>query len=105
MTAIALRNLGARKLRTFLTSLAIVLGVMMVAGTYILTDTINRSFDEIFTESNEGIDAVVTSQGGRRDRRRHSCRRSRRASARVERTEGVAKAAGGIFDPQVSIIG
>ena len=35
---------------------------MMVAGTYILTDTIDRSFDEIFTESNEGIDAVVTSK-------------------------------------------
>ena len=35
---------------------------MMVAGTYVLTDTIDQSFDEIFTESNEGIDAVVTSK-------------------------------------------
>ncbi len=59
MTAIALRNLGERKLRSVLTSLAIVLGVMMVAGTYVLTDTINASFDRIFTQSNEGIDAVV----------------------------------------------
>ena len=61
MTSIALRNLGARKLRAFLTALAIVLGVMMVAGTYVLTDTIEQSFDKIFTESNEGVDAVVTS--------------------------------------------
>ena len=38
MTSLALRNLGARKLRSFLTALAILLGVMMVAGTYVLTD-------------------------------------------------------------------
>ena len=62
VTAVALRNLWSRKLRTFLTALAIVLGVMMVAGTYVLTDTIDRSFDKIFTESNQGIDAVVSSR-------------------------------------------
>ena len=60
--SIALRNLWARRLRTFLTAFAVVLGVMMVAGTYVLTDTIDRSFDDIFTESNEGIDAVVTTK-------------------------------------------
>ena len=62
MAAIALRNLWERKMRTALTALAIVLGVMMVAGTYVLTDTIDRSFDRIFTESNQGIDAVVTTR-------------------------------------------
>ena len=35
---------------------------MMVAGTYVLTDTIDRSFERIFTQSNEGVDAVVTSK-------------------------------------------
>ena len=34
---------------------------MMVAGTYVLTDTIEQSFDKIFTESTQGVDAVVTS--------------------------------------------
>ena len=53
-----------------LTSLAIVLGVMMVAGTYVLTDTIDRSFERIFTQSNEGVDAVVTSKRAHRDLRR-----------------------------------
>ncbi|CAN5430044.1 ABC transporter permease [soil metagenome] len=62
MTSIALRNLWARKLRTFLTAFAVILGVMMIAGTYVLTDTIDRSFDQIFTESNEGVDAVVSSK-------------------------------------------
>ena len=62
MAAIAVRNLAERKLRTALTALAIVLGVMMVAGTYVLTDTIDSSFDRIFTQSNEGTDAVVTAK-------------------------------------------
>src|SRR5919106_1637147 len=61
MLAIALRNLWARKLRSFLTAFAVVLGVMMIAGTYVLTDTIEASFDDIFTEANEGVDAVVSS--------------------------------------------
>jgi len=61
VAAIALRNLWARKLRTFLTAFAVVLGVMMIAGTYVLTDTIEASFDDIFTEANEGVDTVVTS--------------------------------------------
>ena len=62
MTALALRSLGARKFRAALTSLAIVLGVTMVAGTYVLTDTINQSFDEIFTKSNQGSDVVVQAE-------------------------------------------
>jgi putative ABC transport system permease protein len=104
VTAVALRNLGARKLRTFLTSLAIVLGVMMVAGTYVLTDTIDNSFDKIFTESNEGIDAVVTSREAVKTDDGQEPSFPASVLDRVERTEGVDKAAGGIFDPQVAIL-
>ena len=53
MTAIAIRNLAAQAAHA-LTALAIVLGVMMVAGTYVLTDTIDSSFDHIFTQSQRG---------------------------------------------------
>jgi putative ABC transport system permease protein len=60
MLRLILRGLGARKLRTGLTSVAIVLGVAMVAGTFILTDQINRAFDDIFQTGNEKIDAVVS---------------------------------------------
>jgi putative ABC transport system permease protein len=49
VTRVALRSLFSRKLRTALTALAIVLGVAMVSGTYVLTDTINKAFDSIFT--------------------------------------------------------
>lgn len=43
-----------------LTGFAIVLGVAMMSGAYVLTDTIDRAFDAIFVESYAGTDAVVT---------------------------------------------
>jgi putative ABC transport system permease protein len=62
VTKVALRGIAARKLRAFTTWLAIFLGVALVAGTYVLTDTINASFNEIFTESLKGTDVVVTAR-------------------------------------------
>jgi putative ABC transport system permease protein len=62
MIRVALRDLAGRKLRTFLTALAVVLGVAMVSGTYVLTDTISRAFDNLFEGSYEGITAVVTGE-------------------------------------------
>jgi putative ABC transport system permease protein len=56
----ALKGLLGRKLRTALTAIAIVLGVAMVAGTFMLTDSIDQAFDSIFTDSRKGSDAVVT---------------------------------------------
>src|ERR671929_2313013 len=60
MRRVALRGLFSRKLRLVLTALAVALGVTLIAGTYVFTDTINRSFDRIFTESNKGTDASIT---------------------------------------------
>ena len=60
MRKVALRGLFERKLRLVLTALAIALGVTLIAGTYVFTDTINRSFDRIFTQSAKGTDASVT---------------------------------------------
>ena len=60
VTRLVLRGLIARKLRTILTSIAIVLGVAMVAGTFILTDQINAAFDDIFETGNSKIDVVVS---------------------------------------------
>jgi putative ABC transport system permease protein len=62
MIRLVVRGLLARKLRTILTSIAIVLGVAMVAGTFILTDQISSAFDDIFQAGNEKIDAVVQRQ-------------------------------------------
>ena len=59
MTLVALRALWGRKLRTALTAFAIVLGVATVTGTYVLTDSISRAFDSIFTTIYRGTDSVI----------------------------------------------
>ena len=48
MTSLTLRGLFARKARALLTGLAVLLGVAMISGTYVFTDTINSSFERIF---------------------------------------------------------
>jgi putative ABC transport system permease protein len=60
MTTVALRGLLGRKLRAALTAIAIVLGVAMVSGTYILTDTIKAAFTTVFTDVYKHTDAVIT---------------------------------------------
>ena len=60
MIKFALKGLLTRKLRTALTALAIVLGVAMISGTYVLTDSIDSAFDQIFTDVREGSDVVIT---------------------------------------------
>jgi len=60
---VALRGLAGRKLRAALTGIAIVLGVAMISGTYILTDTIDRAFKNLFSETYAGTDVVVSGKG------------------------------------------
>lgn len=59
MLTATLRGLAAHKLRLALTALAIVLGVSFVAGTYVLTDTINKTFRQVFEDTTQGIDVAV----------------------------------------------
>ncbi len=56
----AVRSLAARKLRTVLSAVAVVLGVAMVSGSYIETDQIRNAFEGITEQSVEGIDVVVS---------------------------------------------
>ena len=60
LTRFSLKSLAGRKLRSALTALAIVLGVAMISGTYVLTDTIDKAFSSIFDESYAGTDVVVS---------------------------------------------
>ncbi len=60
MIGVALKGLAGRKLRGILTAFAIVLGVTMVSGTYVLTDTIDKAFNNIFQETYANTDAVVS---------------------------------------------
>src|SRR6185436_3070892 len=60
MTRFALKGLLTRKLRTVLTALAIVLGVAMISGTFVLTDSIDSAFDQIFTDVRQGSNVVIS---------------------------------------------
>jgi putative ABC transport system permease protein len=60
MIRIALKGMARRKLRTALTAIAIVLGVALITGTYVLTDSIKGAFGGIFTSVYAGTDATVT---------------------------------------------
>jgi putative ABC transport system permease protein len=63
VTKFALRGLLGRKLRALLTGIAIVLGVAMISGTYVLTDTVQRAFNNLLVDAYAGTDAVVTGKG------------------------------------------
>ena len=60
MTRVAIRGLLGRKLRATLTAFAIVLGVAMVSGTFVLTDTIKAAFSTVFTQAYKNADAVIS---------------------------------------------
>ncbi len=59
MTRLAFRSLASRPLRTVLTVLAILLGVAMITGTYVLTDQIDNGFANIFKTSFKGTAVQV----------------------------------------------
>jgi putative ABC transport system permease protein len=59
MIGVALKGLMGRKVRALLTAFAVVIGVAMVSGTFVLTDTIQKAFDGIFTASYQQTDAVI----------------------------------------------
>jgi putative ABC transport system permease protein len=60
VTGFTFKALATRKLRSALTAIAIVLGVAMVSGTFVLTDTMGKAFDSIFASSYQQTDAVVS---------------------------------------------
>ena len=59
MIGVALKGLAGRKVRALLTALAVVIGVSMVSGTFVLTDTTKKAFDGIFSSSYDQTDAVI----------------------------------------------
>jgi putative ABC transport system permease protein len=88
----------ARRLRLALTVLAVTLGVMLVAGTYVYTDTINRSFDRIFAAANRGTDAAVTPNDAVKLEQGQPPAMPASLLDRIRRVPGVAQAEGAIFD-------
>jgi len=64
MVRFVLAGLLARRQRSVLTALAVLVGVAMISGTFIFTDTIDRAFRQLFSEASRGADVIVS---GRQD--------------------------------------
>src|SRR3954453_7984031 len=103
MTKLVLRGLAARKVRALLTALAVLLGVAMVAGSYVLTDTINRSFERIFQQGEQGVAVEVTPHELVNNDQVSPPPFNEALLSKVRAVDGVRLAVGGIFD-QVSIL-
>jgi putative ABC transport system permease protein len=62
MLKVSLRNLLVSKLRLFLTIMAVTVGVTFVSGTFVLSDTMVKAFDELYSGLTSGTDVVVRSE-------------------------------------------
>ena len=101
MFGLALRGLASRKLRAALTALAIMLGVAMVAGTFMLKGSVDKAFDDIFAEANAGIDVTVQPKSAFDtgfDLPESGAALPESLVGKVEGVDGVEKASGGISD-------
>ena len=99
MGRVTIKGLLAHKLRFLLTALAVMLGVAFMSGTMVLTDTISRTFDNLFADVNRGTDAFVRSResltssfGGDRQRGRIPAS----LLPEIESVDGAAKAEGNL---------
>jgi putative ABC transport system permease protein len=81
-----------------LTAFAVVLGVAMVSGTFILTDTINKAFDTIFQDSYSQTSAVISGKEVVKDAASGIATVPAPLLTRVRANDNVAAATGAIFN-------
>jgi putative ABC transport system permease protein len=62
MLRATLKSLLSRKVRLVLSGLAVILGVMFVAGAFVLTDTLGRSFTALFQTAYANTDVQVAAK-------------------------------------------
>jgi putative ABC transport system permease protein len=62
MLTATFRSMAAHKLRLLLTTASIALGVALLSGTLILTNTMGTAFDMLFGKISSGTDAVVRTE-------------------------------------------
>jgi putative ABC transport system permease protein len=107
MTRVALKGLLGRKLRTFLTALAIILGVSMISGTFVLTDTIKAAYTGIVDDSFKNADAVISGKVAFKNTDSNTAETPAFPAtvlAKVKKLPDVAAAAG-LIDDEAKLIG
>ena len=103
MTRVALRGLLRRRTRAILTSLAVVLGVAMISGTFVLTDTIQKAFTNVFDSAYKRTSVIITGKEVVEGSATHPTVPASLLHE-VRAQPGVAAAAGGVADT-VRLIG
>jgi len=106
VASLTVRGLLARKLRVSLTALAVFFGVAMIAGTLMLTASVNRSFDDIFSTAYQRTSVTVRPRAAVETQFGAQSGAALKASLlhRVQSVSGVAKAEGAIGDPTIAIL-
>ena len=107
MMTVTLRGLAGRRLRATLTAFAIVLGVAMISGGYVLTDTINKAFDTIFQQSYKNADVVISGKAAFQNRQGNGVdvpTFPESLLAKVRALPDVSYAAGDVGDDQTRLV-
>ena len=108
MLTVALKGLAGRPVRALLTAIAIVLGVAMISGTYILTDTINSGFSTIFSRSYQNADVVISGKAAFDSANGNTVEppsMPQSLLAKIQKLDGVALAAGSVTTDTLKLIG
>jgi putative ABC transport system permease protein len=102
MFSLTFKSIKAKKVRFLLTAVAVVLGVAFMAGTLVLTDTIQKSYDDMAASVYKDTDAVVRSSHHLKNVDGKEERGTLPAStlATVRKVKGVAAA-----EPQITGVG
>ncbi len=99
MWNVTIKRLLAKKVRVLMTGVAVMLGVAFVSGTLVLTDTISRTFDGLFSDIYRNTDAAVREKAAFGANNAFTAGRGRLPASvvgSVERAPGVAAADGTI---------
>lgn len=96
----ALRGIVAHKLRLAATATAVLLGVALMSGTLVFTDTVTRTFDDLFGDVYAGTDVVVRGEAAFEAPQNMGAQRARVDASlvpTVAAVPGVAAAEGGVL--------
>jgi putative ABC transport system permease protein len=107
MLRATLKSLLSRKLRLLLSGLAVVLAVMFVSAGFVLSDTLGRTFDSLFTSVYDYTDIQVSAKpqvtGG--DQAPAPANMDAAVIGKVAAVSGVRKATGSVFADGARVIG
>ncbi|GAA2456135.1 ABC transporter permease [Streptomyces macrosporus] len=101
----SLRNFVAHKGRMLLSGVAVVLSVAFVCGTLVFTDTMNTTFDRLFTET--AADVTVSSKDAESDEAPDTGKPATVPASLLEElegVEGVSSVSGGAYSMGVTVV-